>query len=596
MKVASSLKARMIFGIFAESVRMFPWTVVAITALSVLGSVIAIVVPTYYKDFFNVTAQGASAAMAGELLFSAITIILVLNLFQMLCERLAHLALSRLARGVMVDLRIRAFNHLIHHSHAFFAGSFTGALVQKMTRIVRAYDRIADSIVFHILPATVTVVGVVFVLWRESRILAYAIMCWVVLLLAAGYIFARWKLRYDIERSALDSRVTAVTADILTNQPAVETHGSHEFEKTRHAEVVKEHFAVAAFTWRLGILFGATQHTAIIVLEFLTFFIGVGLWLKGDFPLSMFMLVQVYMFRLSGQLWPFSQVVRDIYESLAESKEPAEIMVTPHEITEKQDAVPLLCVKGKIEFRSVTFTYQEKTALCNVSLAIGAGERVALVGPSGAGKSTLTKLLLRLYDVGEGSVSIDDVDVRDATLTSLRSAVSIVPQDPVLFHRSLRENIRYGRQSATDEEVVSAARLAYCDDFIASLPQGYDTLVGERGVKLSGGERQRVAIARAFLRDAPILVLDEATSSLDSLSETYVQKALHALMHNRTTLIIAHRLSTIRNMQRIIVLDEGKVAEDGSHQELIFQDGLYAKLWKLQQSGFVLEDVSLVTK
>ncbi len=583
------LRVSMVLGIFAESVKKFPWTTIGIILLTVAASAVSIVAPLYYKEFFNITTRGLSASETGGLLISAVLAICVFNLLHMASEWSARFLLVRLSKNVMIDLRLRAFNHLIGHSHAFFAESFSGALVQRLARIVRSYDRIADSIVFHILPASVTVVGVVIVLWNESRVLAYAVLVWVALLIFVSYLFARWKLRYDVLRSELDSKVTAVTADILTNQPAVEAHGSHEYEKQRHEKVVREQFTVAAFTWRLGMTFGAVQHTAIIALEFLTFFIGVGLWMRGEFPLSMFFLVYLYVFRITEKLWPFSQVVRDVYESFAEAKEPAEIMSKPHDVIESTNAKVLENVKGEIEFRNVSFAYKGRVVLDIQQLHICAGARVALVGPSGAGKSTLTKLLLRLCDAKSGTVSIDGIDVRDATLASLKQAMSIVPQDPVLFHLSLRENIRYGKVNATDEEVIAAAKLAHCHDFISALPEGYETLVGERGIKLSGGERQRVAIARAFLRNAPILVLDEATSSLDSLSESFVQEALNRLMHNRTTLIIAHRLSTIRNMQRIIVLDEGRIIEDGSHQSLLDEDGLYAKLWRLQQSGFTLE-------
>jgi ATP-binding cassette subfamily B protein len=584
----NSLNVRAVLTIFAGSVKKFPVTAGSLLFLTILGSTIGIIVPTYYKEFFAVTARDLSVAQAGELLLAAVIAIAGLNVFGILCTWGYRFILIRLAKEVMIDLRLRAFDHLIAHSHEFYTKSFTGALVQKLSRLQRSYDRIADSIVFHIVPAIVTVVGVIFVLWGESRILAYALLCWVALLLTGSYYFARWKLRYDVLRAELDSRVTAVTADILTNQAAVEAHGSHEYERARHEKVVKENFLVAAFTWRLGAIFGMTQHSAIVFLEFLTFFIGISLWMKGEFPLSMFMLVYVYVFRLTEQLWPFSQVVRDVYESFAEAKEPAEFMLLPHDIAEQKEAIPLSCVKGEIDFHSVQFSYGGKVALTGVDLHIKKGERVALVGPSGAGKSSLTKLLLRQYDVTGGVVAIDGVDVRSMTLTSLRSAVSIVPQDPILFHRTLRENIRYGNPSASDADIIRVAKLAHCDEFISALPRGYDTLVGERGVKLSGGERQRVAIARAFLRDTPILVLDEATSSLDPLSESLVLSALNSLMSERTTLIIAHRLSTIRNMERIVVLDEGRIAEEGTHEELLANNGLYANLWSVQQKGFVL--------
>ncbi|MEK7118325.1 MAG: ATP-binding cassette domain-containing protein, partial [Patescibacteria group bacterium] len=302
---------------------------------------------------------------------------------------------------------------------------------------------------------------------------------------------------------------------------------------------------------------------------------------------------------LSGQLWSFSRIVRDVYESFADAKEMAEIMLTPHEITEATDAQTIDRAKGEIRFEHVSFGYLPEVSIKtgqagkpegivnDFSATIKAGERVAIVGPSGAGKSTIVKLLFRFYDPTKGVIRIDGIPVEKLAITSLRQTLSLVPQDPVLFHRSLIENIRYGRHDATDKEVLAAATLAHCDEFITTLPAKYETLVGERGIKLSGGERQRVALARAFLRNAPVIVLDEATSSLDSESERHIQDALALLMKGRTTLVIAHRLSTIRSMDRIIVMDKGRIVEDGSHDEFLSRGGLYAKLWALQQGGFI---------
>jgi ATP-binding cassette, subfamily B, bacterial len=253
----------------------------------------------------------------------------------------------------------------------------------------------------------------------------------------------------------------------------------------------------------------------------------------------------------------------------------------------------LRVVRGDIALQNVSFAYHDASnndkIFNNLELFIPAGQKVGLVGPSGGGKSTLTRLLLRFDDIDNGSVAIDGQDIRQVTQASLRRSISYVPQEPLLFHRSILDNIAYGKPNATLEEVRRAASLAYADDFISSLPQGYDTIVGERGVKLSGGQRQRVAIARAILKDAPILVLDEATSALDSESEVYIQKALEELMKGRTTIVIAHRLSTIQKMDRILVLENGRIAEDGKHDKLLTQKGLYAKLWTHQSGGFIEE-------
>jgi len=292
--------------------------------------------------------------------------------------------------------------------------------------------------------------------------------------------------------------------------------------------------------------------------------------------------------RLAESLWSFGAIVRAYYESFADAEEMAVILSTPYEIMDKPTDI-LNNAKGEVVFESVTYVYENNNSkvLDNFSLTIPAGQKVAIVGSSGAGKTTFVRLLMRLFNLSLGKIKIDGVDISAISQENLREKIAFVPQDPILFHRTLLENIRYGRRDATDEEVLNAAHLAHCDDFIDALPKGYETYVGERGIKLSGGERQRVAIARAILKNAPILILDEATSSLDSHSESLIQDALSKLIQGKTTIVIAHRLSTIRQMDRIIVLDKGKIIEDGVHDELTNKtDGLYKKLWDLQAGGF----------
>jgi ATP-binding cassette subfamily B protein len=263
----------------------------------------------------------------------------------------------------------------------------------------------------------------------------------------------------------------------------------------------------------------------------------------------------------------------------------------PLDVADPKAPVQLGTVRGEVSFDDVGFRYQgNQSVISDFSLTIRSGEKVALVGSSGAGKSTITKLLLRLFDVTSGSVKIDGIDVRDMAQDDLRAHIAFVPQDPVLFHRTLMDNIRYGRRDATDEEVIEAARKAHCHEFIERLSKGYETYVGERGVKLSGGERQRIAVARAILKNAPILVLDEATSSLDSESEALIQDALNVLMEGKTVIAIAHRLSTIMHMDRILVIEGGRIADQGTHQELLSREGLYQKLWNIQAGGFLVEE------
>ncbi|MEK7201173.1 MAG: ATP-binding cassette domain-containing protein, partial [Patescibacteria group bacterium] len=302
-------------------------------------------------------------------------------------------------------------------------------------------------------------------------------------------------------------------------------------------------------------------------------------------------LIQVYILGLMNRVWDIGHTMRRLNDSFADASEMVDILETPHAVSDTAGAVPLAVSKGLIEFKEVVFNFNEtRTVLDNLSLRIEPGEKVALVGPSGAGKTTITKLLLRLYNATGGSVLIDGQDIGKVTQDSLRQAIAFVPQEPSLFHRSLMDNIRYGRQDATDEEVIAAAKKAHCHEFIDALPEKYETHVGERGVKLSGGERQRVAIARAILKDAPILVLDEATSSLDSESESLIQDALRVLMEGKTVIVIAHRLSTIMKMDRIVVIEDGKIAADGTHDDLLKEGGLYHKLWSIQAGSFLADE------
>jgi ABC-type multidrug transport system fused ATPase/permease subunit len=287
-------------------------------------------------------------------------------------------------------------------------------------------------------------------------------------------------------------------------------------------------------------------------------------------------------------MWDMGRVVRRVYGALADADEMVEILNTPHEVQDVRNAKELQVDKGRITFENVFFSYSKtRRILKGMDLEIKPSEKIALVGPSGAGKSTITKLLFRFYDVERGKIRIDDQRINKVTQESLRENLALVPQEPILFHRTIMDNIRYGRRDATDEEVIEAAKKAHAHEFIDNLPEGYDTFVGERGVKLSGGERQRVAIARAILKDAPILVLDEATSSLDSESEALIQDALETLMKDKTTIVIAHRLSTIMKMDRIIVVEDGKVSMTGTHKQLLARkDNIYKKLWEIQAGGF----------
>lgn len=312
-------------------------------------------------------------------------------------------------------------------------------------------------------------------------------------------------------------------------------------------------------------------------------------WQQGVLTVGDFMLIQMYVMGLMNRIWNVGRNIRQLYEAFAEATEMLDIIELTPDIVDKPDAKALAVSEGDIVFDRVRFAYHEgQNVLSDFDLHIAPHEKVALVGLSGAGKTTITKLLLRLYDIQDGAIRIDGQSIADVTQESVRRAIAFVPQEPVLFHRTLMENIRYGRAGATDEEVIAAAKQAHCYEFISHYPEGFETMVGERGVKLSGGERQRVAIARAILKNAPILVLDEATSSLDSESEHLIQDALTTLMEGKTVIAVAHRLSTVMKMDRIIVMEQGAVTLSGTHDALLsHEENLYKKLWEIQAGGFL---------
>lgn len=549
----------------------------------------AAVVPLYYKKFFDTLSTDSHTPDTVAILLGTVMTIVTLNFFRWAFRRGSEFALTSIESQTMARMRQSAFEYLILHSHNFFVNNFAGTLVQRVNRFARALERLIDTIAFNLIPLFVVVVSALIITWQIVPLLSFVLLGWIVLFFACNYIFAIWRVKYNIQVAEADSKTSGTLADIISNQNTVLLFAAFGAENKRVKEVTSAQAKILQFTWNLGNIFDSIQSALIFIAEFLIFYFAIQLWGENKITLGTFVLVQVYLIQLSNQLWDFGRIIRTIYEIFADSKEMVEILSLPYEVRDMPTAQPLRVENATIAFEHVTFNFDSTRAvLRDISLAIPGGQKVALVGPSGAGKTTLVRVLMRLYDITDGAIRIDGSNIAQVTLDSLHQNIAMVPQDPVLFHRTLMENIRYGRTDASDEEVIRAAKLAHCDEFIDVLPEKYETYVGERGVKLSGGERQRVAIARAILKNAPILILDEATSSLDSHSEAMIQDALDVLMKDKTVIVIAHRLSTIRKMDRIIVIDEGKVIEDGTHEELLKLDtGLYKGLWTLQAGGFL---------
>jgi ATP-binding cassette subfamily B protein len=486
----------------------------------------------------------------------------------------------------MQKIGMESFAHVQRLSTDWHANTFAGSTVRRLTRGMWAVDMLDDTLLLMLLPEFCLLVLTTFVLgwhWPAMGVLLgvlsvlfVALSCTLTLYYVAPFAQAA---------NAGDSKVGAALADAMTCNAVVKAFGAEAREEAHLARILDQWRTATARMWIRGTDSANIQAAAVVVMRLSLAAAAIWLWCKGRAGPGDVAYVLTMTFLVQGYLREIGQQVSVVQRSVNEMEELLLLWRTPAGVADPAQPVELRVTHGEIAFEHVTFQYpgQQTPLFTDLSVHIAPGSRVGLVGPSGSGKSTLTKLLLRLYAQNSGRVLVDGVDTQSVRQADLRRQIALVPQEPVLFHRSLAENIAYGRPDATPEQIVQAARLANAADFIERLPEGYATLVGERGIKLSGGERQRVAIARAFLADARILMLDEATASLDSASEALVQEAMERLMEGRTVLIVAHRLSTVVGLDRILVFEHGQIVEDGTHAQLVQQEGgLYQRLYNLQ--------------
>ena len=554
----------------------------------ILVQVGRVILPLYLRDFINLLAALPREPESIALIFVPLAFYAFWTLMEWFGYRVEMWAGLRIGVRVAASLTEEAFSYLIKHSYRFFSSSFSGALTRKVSRYSAAYERLYDSVMLSIVPTILYVSGMVVVLAYLHPVMGAALALWTVFFVYVQWLMIRWQQPLRRKRAEEDSNVTAAVADAISNQSTIALFSGNRHEERRLGKV-NAAFREALFrTWNADMWIFSVQGLLAIGINVGILALAVFYWQRGLFQVGDFILVQSYVFGLFERTWDLGRQFRNIYSSVADAGEMVAILETPHEVRDRPNAEVLSTPRGTITFRDVEFRFHDgRPVLEDFNLTIRSHEKVALVGPSGAGKTTITKLLLRLYDVEKGVIEIDGQNIFEVAQDSLREAIAFVPQEPILFHRTLMENIRYGRRDATDAEVFDAARKAHCHEFIAAPPAGYATYAGERGVMLSGGDRQRVGIACTILKNAPILVLDEATSSLDSESEALIQDALATLMEGKTVVVIAHRLSTIQKADRIVVMEGGQVAAQGTHQELLAQDGLYRKLWSIQAGGFI---------
>lgn len=583
-----TVKNKQIFSVFWRHTKPYPWAWKALLALITLDALVVITTPWYYKQFFDVlaTPDDARAAQLTVLLTIVATIAGIKGV-GWVSRRLFDIINIRNSSRIMADLERTAFSSLLHHSERFFSNHFAGSLVRKVRRLSRAYEVISDSILFDFWPTTITLLGALAIIYTRSPAVFLVMLGWFLLFLVGNLLFARHKQPLDERRAKLDSEVTGVLADALSNHTVVKVFTGEDYERRAFSNVIQSWRAATVRAWGIHVYSDGLQWGLIALAEVGMLYVAATQWAAGSITIGDIALFQGYFISTVMQIYSLGRAIRRMYEGVADAKEMVELMNIPYDVVDSPRAKHIPISQGAIAFDRVQFGYGDHRVIQQLSLTVASQEKVALIGPSGAGKSTIVKLLLRFADTQAGKLTIDGVPIKKYTLHSLRQQISYVPQESVLFHRTILENIRYGRPDATDAEVLEAAKRARCHLFVDRLVHKYETYVGERGVKLSGGERQRVAIARAILADAPILILDEATSSLDSESELLIQEALEELMRNRTTIVIAHRLSTIMKMDRILVISEGTLVDQGTHKQLLRKQGIYKKLWDIQAGGFL---------
>ncbi len=540
----------------------------------------------------------ASKVLAGitqqsEDLTKNLVLLGVCSLTGVVFNRIGFAAACQMQAKTMTDLNLKVFDRLLDRSVGFHANRVSGKLVSDALDFVGSFGDLINAILTNGLPFVLSVlVGLTIVTWAAWPLGLFLITVVLVTVVWTTLALKR-RSALRVHRLIASKKVTAHLADNIVNAPTVKMFGQEQRELSNNRKLSHELENLRIHDWQVIGRSGNNRMAALLLMQLVMILLIVKLTRNNPEMLGAGIFAFTYTFLITTRLFDINAIWRAIDESILRAAPMTAVFQEEIEIKDAPGAAQLNVSNGAIELDALHFTYGENdqngAVFSGLNLRVKPGEKIGLVGPSGGGKSTLTRLLLRFEDVQSGSITIDGQNIAQVTQNSLRGNIAYVPQEPLLFHRSIGENIAYGRPQAEQDDIFQAARKAKADEFITGLANGYDTIVGERGVKLSGGQRQRVAIARAILKDAPILVLDEATSALDSESEVLIQKALWELMKGRTSIVIAHRLSTIQRMDRIVVLEDGKITEEGSHKELLAQEGTYAKLWAHQSGGFIEE-------
>lgn len=593
--------------VFRHCGRRGQWAAVAILATSVLAVLTEAFLPYAYKLVTNaILASTPGTTQAGWMpsdkalggyaptIASALTLLAILMLSRVVIYRLRGLVMRYGWGDVSNFTRESLFRYLLQHSQQFFQDHFAGSLANQIRRVAEAGNQIFwGSFVQAFIPTVIYSLVSFFLLFNIAPSLAYSLLGWIVGLLAVVAFLSYRSVALNYASSESYSALSAVTVDAVSNASAIKlfSHQHQELQRFNHyQEDLTDRWKRAALFQDL--IWGAFDVAVALLMVAFSWLIYQK-WQQQQLSVGDISLIIVLIAQLCSQTVETVYHITMFYEHFGTIKEGLSKITRPIELTDAPGAQPIVVPKGEIVFDQLCFSYKSgRDVFDSLSLTIPAGQKVGLVGFSGAGKTTLCQLLLRNYDLNSGQILIDGQNIATVTQDSLRAQIAVIPQDTSLFHRSLAENIGYGRPDASMEEIVAAAKAAEAHEFIMTMPAGYETMVGERGIKLSGGQRQRIAIARAILKNAPILLLDEATSALDSVTERLIQTALNHAMAGRTTIVVAHRLATLTNLDRLIVLEHGQVIEDGSLSELLARNGRFAQLWQMQAGGFLPDNAN----
>jgi ATP-binding cassette subfamily B protein len=574
-------------------VRPYRWLAIGIILLATFYEVLHLI----EKYLFKVILDNGTTYLEGTLERSAFIHILLIVaavyiglLFFKLVDHWFRIGMTNILESKMIfDLKKKFFDHIVSLAHSFHTTHKTGSLISKLNRGAGALERLTDFIIFNVAPVLLQIVIVSISLFTMEWTSAVLLLVTSATFITYGFIIAEVQKKAHAEANYAEDVEKGNISDIFTNIDSIKYYGKEKLIKERYARLAEDTRIKRLNFWNYGKLFSVGISLIVGIGTFFIFYLPLLRFLDGEITIGTLAFIYSVYIGIIGPLWGFVHSLRGFYIALGDFDALFKYEEIKNDIVDKEKAENLLVKEGKIDFKNVSFKYHSKNVISNLSLNIKPGERVALVGHSGSGKTTLVKLLYRLYDVDKGQILIDNKNIKEFKQESLRSELSIVPQECILFDDTIYNNILFSKPNASREEVMQAIKSAQLEKFVANLPKKENTIVGERGVKLSGGEKQRVSIARAILADKKILVLDEATSSLDSKTEWEIQKALKKLMENRTSIIIAHRLSTIMHADKIVVMDKGRIVQEGKHRDLIEEKGNYKELWNLQKGGYIEE-------